>query len=71
MRVEGLRNNAVGTIAITQVIMGRLEGRELLVGWNYPPCFCINYSFAAVCVIMLRSAILTAMPLGLDSSISL
>lgn len=24
MRVEGLRNNAVGTIAITQVIMGKL-----------------------------------------------
>jgi hypothetical protein len=49
MRVEGLRNNAVGTIAITQVIMGSPEGRELLVGWNYPPRFCINYSFAAVC----------------------
>jgi|TergutCu122P1_1016479.scaffolds.fasta_scaffold799671_2 hypothetical protein len=32
MRVGEFRNNAVGTIAITQVIMGKLGERELLVG---------------------------------------
>jgi hypothetical protein len=26
MRVRGFRNNAVGTVAITQVIMGKLGG---------------------------------------------
>jgi hypothetical protein len=55
MRVGEFRNNAVGTIAITQVIMGKLGERELLVGRNCPGCFCIDYSFAAVCVIMLGS----------------